>query len=169
MDKENLFKMLRLFAPNFKGINPKDIDANYVQGWTIGLEGLSLQQVYDGLKAASKSTEWWPSVAEIRRLALGRTKTDQEIGFEVAGLIDTAIRRFGYMRPEEAQAMIGELGWSIVQARGGWERTCSANTETEQSFNKKEWAEAARLASQDQRTKSDLQLVGKETLALPQS
>lgn len=167
MDKERLFKMLRLFASNFKGINPKDIDMNYVQGWTIGLEGLSLKQVYDGMRAASRSEEWWPSVAEIRRLALGRTKTDQEIGFEVAGLIDSAVRKCGYQRPDDARAIIGELGWSIVQARGGWETTCSAKNEKEQSFIKKEWEEAAKLASQDRRAKSDLALMGGEAPALP--
>ncbi len=38
--------------------------------------------------------------------------------------IETAIRRFGYTEPEEAKEYIGELGWQIVQFRGGWNYLC---------------------------------------------
>ena len=46
---------------------------------------------------------------------------------EVASKVFEAIRRFGYMRGQEAREFMGELAWECVQAFGGWDTICTSD------------------------------------------
>lgn len=52
----------------------------------------------------------------------------------VAGRIVHAVGRFGYMQGSEARAALGELAWSIIVAKGGWENICASLNAADSGF-----------------------------------
>jgi hypothetical protein len=66
----------------------------------------------------------WPRPSDIKRL-LEFDLSDSTKAEQVARLIPEAISKFGWPRPSEARAYIGEVGWTIVQSYGGWLEVCS--------------------------------------------
>jgi hypothetical protein len=43
---------------------------------------------------------------------------------DLASTIIGAVTRYGYNNSEKARQVIGEVGWHVVQRRGGWENFC---------------------------------------------
>jgi len=44
---------------------------------------------------------------------------------QIARMIPEAISKFGWNNPSEAKEYIGEIGWHIVQSKGGWLDVCN--------------------------------------------
>lgn len=48
----------------------------------------------------------------------------RKIASEIAGRVTAAVPKFGWANPTEAREYVGELGWSVVEDRGGWAYLC---------------------------------------------
>jgi hypothetical protein len=84
----------------------------YVKIW----EGLGPAAVLAGLRH-------WAMHTKAKRLPLpGEINVDLS-GEELAGTILLAVRRRGYMRPEEAKADLGPA-WQVIELMGGWRTVC---------------------------------------------
>lgn len=71
-----------------------------------------------------------PLPAQIR--AICDPAVDEEsLAKEAAARVIQAIKLFGYMRPDEAKEFIGDLGWGVVERRGGWRTLCEGLMEHE--------------------------------------
>lgn len=65
-----------------------------------------------------------PLPAQIRAIVAPEPDTES-MSREIVARILEAQDRFGYTWPAEAKQFIGEVGWSVVRAYGGWENFCS--------------------------------------------
>jgi hypothetical protein len=63
----------------------------------------------------------FPLPSQLREIAKGN---DEDFALEASLKIIKSVSRYGYPNPTEARAFIGELGWSVVQAYGGWTTVC---------------------------------------------
>lgn len=63
----------------------------------------------------------FPLPSQLRAIANGN---DEDYALESSLKIINAISRFGWPNPGDARKFIGELGWSVVLAYGGWETIC---------------------------------------------
>ncbi len=50
---------------------------------------------------------------------------ENHVAREIAARINGAAVKFGYTNPEKAREFIGEIGWAIIDRRGGWNYLCS--------------------------------------------
>lgn len=50
---------------------------------------------------------------------------------EIAQRCFGAIRKFGYTKPDKAKEYIGELGWRLIERRGGWQSHCTETRESD--------------------------------------
>lgn len=57
-------------------------------------------------------------------------ENENDIGRVCAGLIITAIGKFGSYRSQEAREFMGELAWSVVTFQGGWQGICGLDSDT---------------------------------------
>lgn len=85
----------------------------------------------------------FPSIAELEQRANPAGLSDEDQGREAAALISDAIQRYGYNRPDDAKALIGTLGWRIVEMSGGWTRICEELTFDNMPTLKAQWRELA--------------------------
>ena len=123
---------------------PRDAISETVAAfWCDALQDFSDEQIDDAFKYAYSNLTEWPAPAKIKSLCLNITKDDDEIGNEVAASIYEALNEFGHMRPNQAREKIGELGWRVVQACGGWYQISRIENEQEGAFAKKRWKELA--------------------------
>lgn len=51
-------------------------------------------------------------------------RPDSDAALEVAASIIKCVKRHGYPNGTEARAEMGEVGWAVVQAFGGWATIC---------------------------------------------
>lgn len=47
---------------------------------------------------------------------------------DIAGRITYCMRRYGYTNPVPARQAIGEIGWQVVERRGGWTHICQTQS-----------------------------------------
>lgn len=69
--------------------------------------------------------KFYPMPAAIRELVEPQENDDSQARVAVARVVE-AVSRFGYYGGADARAFVGELGWSIVKAYGGWSPLCEA-------------------------------------------
>jgi len=92
--------------------------------WAEQLADLSPADVREAMfKLRSEGHRFQPMPAEIRKAIRPEMKIEAEAQVAV-GRIFEAIRTFGYMQAAKAREFVGDLGWSAVQAYGGWENLC---------------------------------------------
>lgn len=70
-----------------------------------------------------------PLPAEVR--AKAEVQDGAHSAEQVAARMAGAIARFGYTRPKEARAYIGEAGWAAAEEMGGWASICQRVTTAE--------------------------------------
>lgn len=80
-------------------------------------------KAYDGYRRDPKNRTM-PLPAQIRAILAPEPDTES-MSREIVARILEAQDRFGYTWPAEAKQFIGEVGWSVVRAYGGWENFCS--------------------------------------------
>lgn len=89
------------------------------------LEDLSTALVlkaYDDYRKDPKNRTM-PLPAQIRAIIKPSVEPDQA-SREILAKILEAQDRFGYTWPQQAKEFIGEIGWSLIRAYGGWENFC---------------------------------------------
>lgn len=65
----------------------------------------------------------FPLPAQIREI-LAPVVSDEAWARELVARIPQAVSRFGYSNGADARAFIGEHGWQVVKAQGGWSYLC---------------------------------------------
>lgn len=136
---------LTVILNNYRSLNPRyapDFMApGVVKFWFECLKNYSPVELRTALNRLIKE-DHFPSIKEVE-LALGAGVTPQDDGIVIAGKIVAAISRFGWSGPEEARAMIGPVGWEVVQLSGGWAQVCNVSDE-DLGIQKAQWRETAR-------------------------
>ena len=76
---------------------------------------------------------------------------DEDQARDAAARIITAIARCGWTNPDSAKAMIGELGWEVVQRQGGWRSICEGVMEENKTIFQAQWRDLAMSLSRRSR------------------
>lgn len=89
------------------------------------LQDLPFVQVEMGYNAYRKNAKntFFPLPAAIRQLILPEPTEDMQAR-EIASRISQAVTKFGHPNELEAQEFVGEVGWRVVQRKGGWNYIC---------------------------------------------
>jgi hypothetical protein len=75
-----------------------------------------------------------PLPSEVRALTSDDTETIDDKAVALAGRVMQSIGKFGYMKGPEAHAWLGDAGWQIVIAKGGWYNLCANTMSGENAF-----------------------------------
>lgn len=68
--------------------------------------------------------KYFPSPAQLKPY-LEPKASSRDQALEIAQRCFGAIKKFGYNKPNEAKDYIGEVGWRLIQNRGGWYFHCT--------------------------------------------
>ncbi len=100
----------------------------------------------------------FPSVAAIRKAATGQLPAHEQRAADdadartAATLIMGAISKHGGIRDlERVRASIGELGWAVVERRGGWQVICDVVNYANMATYEAQFRELARAVIQRRR------------------
>lgn len=74
---------------------------------------------------------------------IGAVVNPDDEAVQIVGRIVLAMSRIGYYRSDEAKVFIGDIGWRVVQADGGWENVCQTLTE-DLPIRKAQWRNLAK-------------------------
>lgn len=58
------------------------------------------------------------------RVKVSPTITDDEQAKRIAETAIGCVTKYGWPNPDEARKEIGEIGWAVIQRRGGWSEFC---------------------------------------------
>lgn len=72
-----------------------------------------------------RSRDPFPSVADLKKIAC-REVDDMDEAVEAANRIIEAVTKFGYRKPEEAKAWMGDIAWYVVSKNSTWQDFCSS-------------------------------------------
>lgn len=96
------------------------------------LEDLPAQAILDAYKAYRRdpANRTNPLPAKIREMIKPQA-SEKQIAQEIAMRCFGAIRKYGWTKPQQAREYIGELGWRLIERRGGWQAHCESTMERE--------------------------------------
>lgn len=117
-----LLALLNSAYPRFKVAG----SAEALSIWHEMLEDLPGEVVAVAVKRMISTLEYPPTIADIRKAVASAAQDAQ--GKQKAGeawrKVIKAISDYGYYRPDEALAAIGEDAWRAVEMIGGWANLC---------------------------------------------
>jgi hypothetical protein len=89
------------------------------------LSDLTLSEARAALEAYRKNPKnrQLPMPSQIRDVLRPELDTES-LAREIAARIGGAVTKYGWCNGEAARAFIGEVGWSIIERRGGWSQLC---------------------------------------------
>lgn len=104
----------------------KELPAHFLNKMIDEIKDLSADNVLKALKAfrTNNKNKTWPRPSDIRALINPSLSVETQAN-QIARMIPEAISKFGWPNPDEAKAYIGEIGWQIVQSKGGWVDVCN--------------------------------------------
>lgn len=143
MTADMMLKMLKTLKVSLPEWSPPEIDRELAAIFMSILADFTDDQIKTGFRLAMSSLTKWPAPAIIKRYCQGTTKTDKELGDEIANQIWAAIEKYGSSSPKNAEHFIGKIGWAVVQGFGGWWSLCEHSTYPQQASLLKAWREAA--------------------------
>lgn len=103
------------------------LDDEVLRMYAEDLSDLELAPVLEALNAYRKNPKnrAMPLPAMVRDM-LEPQLDDDTLAREAASRVLAAIPKFGYIGGTQAREYIGELGWSVVERYGGWQRVCES-------------------------------------------
>lgn len=128
-EQEKLIKKAIVLNAQFYGL---ELSASVLALYMQDLEDLPAEAILDAYRAYRQNpvNKTSPLPAQIRALIKPQANSRQ-IAQEIANRCFGAIRRFGYTKPQQARAFIGELGWRLIERRGGWVHHCQNTMESD--------------------------------------
>lgn len=130
MQKNERLQVLQAFAIT-AAYYGRPISDDVAGMYQTDVQDLSATDVVHALSALRREPKrrHCPLPAEVRAHVerKGGTRTAEQVAARMAG----AIARFGYTRPAEARAFIGEAGWAAAEELGGWVSICQRVTTAE--------------------------------------
>lgn len=167
---EQFVKLLFLLAKR-TNYELEDFEADMIAGSLrdFGWEcvNAALSDFIKGMRLGEK----FPSINEIRAKCV-RIKGISEGGVQdsrhLAEKCWTAVGRFGYTNPKEAEHFLGPVCWAMIERHGGWKSFCeSAGTVDQKSYLIPQWAKSLEQQLENQRLNDfRLQLEGRLKLQL---
>lgn len=118
-----------VLTASYFGVTMKpDVLAMYVED----LQDLSPDKVLEAYKTYRRDprNKTNPLPSAIRSLVQPKANARDQAQ-EIAHRCFGAIKKFGYTKPEQARGYIGELGWRLIERRGGWYNHCAYTQESE--------------------------------------
>lgn len=103
-----------------------ELNADTVSLWTEMLSDIDAAEATLAVKALIATEHYPPSIADVRE-AVRKTRSEARGDLtpgEAWARVFGAIRRFGYIHPDEAREMLGEDLWNVVKQVGGWTDIC---------------------------------------------
>jgi len=86
------------------------------------------KNVADALRMIRRGSRQFPTIADIEAaMGIVQARPHEALKAEATALanrIVEAVRKFGYMRGDEAHAYLGNGGWTVVRLMGGWDMIC---------------------------------------------
>lgn len=122
--------------------SPTQIDHELGYIFLEVLQDFTDEQIERAFTFAAANLTQWPAPTTIKRFCQGTIKTDEEIGQEVAALIEGAVSSCGYSNPKLAESRVGQIGWEVVRLCGGWIEVCNVEYDTMMS-SRKQWRDLA--------------------------
>lgn len=109
--------MLAMYAAYYRQTLPDAVLKMYAGD----LSDLDFNRVSEALDAFRKNPKnrSMPLPAQIREMLEPQVDPDSAAR-EIAAAIQKAIVSAGWPNPERARAIIGEVGWTVIQRLGGW-------------------------------------------------
>jgi hypothetical protein len=120
--KLELSKVIKSVA----SIYNKSLDIGAIEMMIDLFEGYELEKIKSAYKhfMSTAKASHFPMPGQIIEILNPSLSTEAKAN-QIARMIPEAILKFGYPNPTEAKAYIGEIGWQIVQSKGGWFDVCN--------------------------------------------
>lgn len=89
------------------------------------LSDLSMEDVMNAIKAycMNGKNKFMFNAAQLREIINPEPSPD-DVSREIASRITQAVTQYGYCNTSHAREYIGEIGWEVVQRKGGWNHIC---------------------------------------------
>lgn len=123
--KQQEIKELKEYLTHLSAYYQRPVPDMVLKMYVEDLQDLPFNQVrqsYERYRRDPKNRTM-PLPAQIRGM-LEPQAEPETLARETVARIIQAQDRFGYTWPKEAREFIGEVGWSVVTAYGGWENFC---------------------------------------------
>lgn len=120
--KLELSKVIKSVA----SIYNKPLDIGAIEMMISLFEGYDLEKIKSAYKhfMSTAKASHFPMPGQIIEI-LNPTLSNEAKANQIARMIPEAISKFGWSNPSEAKEYIGEIGWHIVQSKGGWLDVCN--------------------------------------------
>ena len=101
----------------------KPMNSEVVEMYMNVLSGFEFGELCDAINKYAMKGKFMFTVADL--IAIMRPEPDDEaVAREVASKITKAITKFGWSNSHDAREFVGELGWKVVERKGGWNYIC---------------------------------------------
>lgn len=125
MTRDDVIRVLQTIIVMYPS-SKVNADPLTVAMWHEMLEDLPADVVSMAMKRMCATLKYPPSVADIREAV--KDAVQDAAGIPIAGeawaRVSKAMSRWGYHRPEQARADLGEDIWRAVEMVGGWCEVC---------------------------------------------
>ena len=125
MTRDDVIRVLQTIIVMYPS-SKVNADQLTVAMWHEMLEDLPADVVSVAMKRMCATLKYPPSVADIRQAVTDavRDAAGVPIAGEAWARVSKAMSRWGYHRPEQARADLGEDIWRAVEMIGGWCEVC---------------------------------------------
>ena len=134
MDKKQFMMLMAGMKSNYPNWKMDLQDRIILEFWYENLKDISYEIAKTGVRKLLAEEEFYPNIAKIRKACASIQRAPATDSTQAWGMVQRAIRRFGYMREDEA---IGSLPSDVAQAvryMGGWQMLCeSTNVEADRA------------------------------------
>src|SRR6185312_1507509 len=128
MSREMRIRMIEALAMIYN----KDLSKDLIQIYLNALGDLSIEQLREGINrwVNHPTKAFFPTPGQIKATL---QVTDEQEARDATARIGEALMKYGdpyghlTHNQQRAKALIGELGWLVVERLGGWQKLSSAN------------------------------------------
>lgn len=134
MDKKQFLMIMVGMKSNYPNWKMDLQDRVILEFWYENLKDISYEIAKLGVKKLLAEEEFYPNIAKIRKACASIQQVAATDSTQAWGLVKQAIRRFGYMRADEAIASLPSDVAQAVGYMGGWKTLCeSTNVEADRA------------------------------------
>lgn len=108
------------------------------------IEHLPAEKILLALKkyVRDPSSKFFPMPGQI--IAMVEDKpNDRDVAVNVVNRIIEAQSKHGWNNPEKAREHVGEIGWLVVKANGGWQQMCESTSNDDLTIHRAQWRDSA--------------------------
>lgn len=134
MNREQFFKILVVLMSNYPSWKIDTSNEIVMEFWYESLKDIDYEVAQVGIQKLISTEEFYPNIAKIRKACASVTNQPSTDSTEAWGLVQRAIRHYGYMNGNEALASLPSDVAMAVKYMGGWTAICeSENVEADRA------------------------------------